>query len=61
MYISVTCCIQGVLIGDELATALVVDNGSGVKAGISGEGWPRVIFPSVVGQPSHQVLFYSLI
>jgi len=32
--------------------AVVIDNGTGmIKAGISGEDAPRVIFPSVIGKP----------
>jgi actin-related protein len=37
--------------GDENAT-LVIDNGSGVvKAGVAGDAYPKVIFPSVIGLP----------
>ncbi|KAF1742725.1 hypothetical protein MXB_5614, partial [Myxobolus squamalis] len=33
---------------------IVIDNGSGIcKAGFSGEDYPRVAFPSIVGQPKH--------
>jgi len=40
---------------DEEATALVVDNGSGmVKAGFAGDDAPRAVFPSIVGRPRHQ-------
>ncbi|EFC39590.1 hypothetical protein NAEGRDRAFT_60876 [Naegleria gruberi] len=34
--------------------ALVIDNGSGMcKAGFSGDDAPRVVFPSIIGQPKH--------
>ncbi|KAG7156700.1 Actin-3-like 2, partial [Homarus americanus] len=40
---------------DDEATALVVDNGSGmVKAGFAGDDAPRAVFPSIVGRPRHQ-------
>jgi actin-related protein len=40
---------------EEEATALVVDNGSGmVKAGFAGDDAPRAVFPSIVGRPRHQ-------
>ncbi|ROT75659.1 actin 2 [Penaeus vannamei] len=40
---------------DEDATALVVDNGSGmVKAGFAGDDAPRAVFPSIVGRARHQ-------
>ncbi|XP_064536095.1 actin-like protein 53D isoform X2 [Drosophila montana] len=39
---------------DELSTAVVIDNGSGIcKAGFSSESSPRVVFPSIVGRPRH--------
>jgi len=39
---------------DDDATALVVDNGSGmVKAGFSGDDAPRAVFPSIVGRPRY--------
>jgi len=39
---------------DEEATALVVDNGSGMcKAGFAGDDAPRAVFPSIVGRPKH--------
>ncbi|KAH9513839.1 hypothetical protein Btru_031529 [Bulinus truncatus] len=45
---------------DEIA-ALVVDNGSGMcKAGFAGDDAPRVIFPSVVGRPRHQIIMAGL-
>ncbi|CAG5129366.1 unnamed protein product [Candidula unifasciata] len=41
---------------DKDATALVVDNGSGTcKAGFAGDDAPRVVFPTVVGRPRHQI------
>jgi len=40
---------------EEEATALVVDNGSGmVKAGFAGDDAPRAVFPSIVGRPKHK-------
>jgi len=40
---------------DEEATALVVDNGSGMcKGGFAGDDAPRAVFPSIVGRPRHQ-------
>ena len=37
---------------EEGATALVVDNGSGMcKAGFAGDDAPRTVFPSIVGRP----------
>jgi len=40
--------------GDE-ASALVVDNGSGmVKSGFAGDDAPRAVFPSIVGRPKHK-------
>ncbi|EDW95503.2 uncharacterized protein Dyak_GE22601 [Drosophila yakuba] len=40
---------------DEEASALVVDNGSGMcKAGFAGDDAPRAVFPSIVGRPRHQ-------
>ena len=40
---------------DEDASALVVDNGSGMcKAGFAGDDAPRAVFPSIVGRPRHQ-------
>ncbi|GJW83855.1 actin [Tanacetum coccineum] len=39
---------------DDGIQALVIDNGSGmIKAGFAGEEQPSVVFPSVVGRPSH--------
>lgn len=39
----------------EKATAIVIDNGSGVvKAGFAGDDGPRAVFPSIVGKPRHQ-------
>lgn len=39
---------------EDLVTALVIDNGSGVcKAGFAGDDDPRVVFPSFVGRPRH--------
>lgn len=36
--------------------ACVIDNGSGMcKAGFAGDDAPRVVFPSIVGRPRHQV------
>jgi len=40
---------------DHEATAVVIDNGSGmVKAGFAGDDAPRAVFPSIVGRPRHQ-------
>ena len=40
---------------DTGATALVIDNGTGVcKAGLAGEDEPRVMFPSLVGRQRHE-------
>eukprot|EP00058_Branchiostoma_floridae_P025317 XP_002610807.1 hypothetical protein BRAFLDRAFT_60745 [Branchiostoma floridae] len=40
---------------EEEATALVIDNGSGLcKAGFAGDDAPRAVFPSIVGRPRHQ-------
>lgn len=40
----------------EDASALVVDNGSGMcKAGFAGDDAPRAIFASVVGRPRYKV------
>ncbi|KAA0194447.1 hypothetical protein HAZT_HAZT002752 [Hyalella azteca] len=40
---------------DDDASALVVDNGSGLcKAGFAGDDAPRAVFPSIVGRPRHQ-------
>jgi actin-related protein len=40
---------------DQEATAVVIDNGSGmVKAGFAGDDAPRAVFPSIVGRPRHQ-------
>ncbi|XP_062129220.1 actin-like protein 53D [Drosophila sulfurigaster albostrigata] len=39
---------------DNLANAVVIDNGSGIcKAGFSTESTPRIVFPSIVGRPRH--------
>ena len=44
---------------DDDVAALVVDNGSGMcKAGFAGDHAPRVVFPSIVGRPRHQVSYY---
>ena len=41
--------------GDDEASALVVDNGSGMcKAGLAGEDAPRAVFFSVIGRACHQ-------
>ena len=41
--------------GEEDATPLVVDNGSGMcKAGFSGNDAPQCVFPSIVGTPKQQ-------
>ncbi|XP_005392735.1 PREDICTED: beta-actin-like protein 2 isoform X2 [Chinchilla lanigera] len=46
------------MIDDELS-ALVVDNGSGMcKAGFGGDDAPRAVFPSMVGRPRHQGIWY---
>lgn len=43
----------------EEISAVVLDNGSGMcKAGFAGDDAPRCVFPSIVGRPRHQVLFY---
>lgn len=35
----------------DLATAVVIDNGSGItRAGFAGDDTPRAVFPSVVGR-----------
>ena len=40
---------------DDDATALVIDNGSGMcKAGFAGDDAPRAVFPSIVGRPRHR-------
>ena len=37
-----------------MAEVCVIDNGSGVvKAGFSGEYFPRAIFPSIIGTPKN--------
>merc|ERR1719478_680842 len=42
------------IMGEEDAAALVVDNGSGMcKAGFAGDDAPRSVFPSIVGRPKH--------
>lgn len=39
----------------EQATAVVIDNGSGMcKAGFAGDDSPRTVFPSISGIPKHQ-------
>lgn len=44
---------------DDEVAALVVDNGSGMcKAGFAGDDAPRAVFPSIVGRPRHQVIFF---
>ncbi|XP_052015845.1 beta-actin-like protein 2 isoform X2 [Apodemus sylvaticus] len=46
------------MVDDEM-TALVVDNGSGMcKAGFGGDDAPRAVFPSMVGRPRHQGIWY---
>ncbi|XP_004623137.1 beta-actin-like protein 2 isoform X2 [Octodon degus] len=46
------------MMDDELS-ALVVDNGSGMcKAGFGGDDAPRAVFPSMVGRPRHQGIWY---
>ena len=45
---------------DDDVAALVIDNGSGMcKAGFAGDDAPRAVFPSIVGRPRHQVIFYD--
>lgn len=45
---------------DDDSAALVIDNGSGMcKAGFAGEELPRVVFPSIVGRPKHQVTMFG--
>ena len=40
---------------EEEASALVIDNGSGMcKAGFAGDDAPRAVFPSIIGRPRHQ-------
>ncbi|XP_071484203.1 actin, cytoplasmic 1 [Diadema setosum] len=40
---------------DEEASAVVVDNGSGMcKSGFAGDDAPRAVFPSIVGRPRHK-------
>ncbi|KAL8584266.1 Actin-5C [Nucella lapillus] len=40
---------------DEMSTALVIDNGSGMcKAGFAGDDAPRAVFPALVGRPKYQ-------
>ena len=42
--------------------ACVIDNGSGMcKAGFAGDDAPRVVFPSIVGRPRHQVFFIEIV
>jgi len=44
-----------------MTETLVVDNGSGdIKAGFSGEGDPRAIFPCIVGRPKNASLLNSV-
>ncbi|XP_062067816.1 beta-actin-like protein 2 isoform X2 [Lepus europaeus] len=44
---------------DDELSALVVDNGSGMcKAGFGGDDAPRAVFPSMVGRPRHQGIWY---
>ena len=46
---------------DELITALVVDNGSGMcKAGFAGEDAPSAVFPSVLGRPRHFTVMHGM-
>ena len=45
---------------DDEATAVVIDNGSGmVKAGFAGDDAPRAVFPSIVGRPLGNQSFHS--
>ncbi len=40
---------------------IAIDNGSHkIKAGFAGDDAPRVVFPSVIGRPKHQV-FVSIL
>ncbi|XP_008950997.1 beta-actin-like protein 2 isoform X3 [Pan paniscus] len=44
---------------DNELSALVVDNGSGMcKAGFGGDDAPRAVFPSMIGRPRHQGIWY---
>ncbi|XP_010355120.1 beta-actin-like protein 2 isoform X2 [Rhinopithecus roxellana] len=44
---------------DDELSALVVDNGSGMcKAGFGGDDAPRAVFPSMIGRPRHQGIWY---
>ncbi|XP_009239004.1 beta-actin-like protein 2 isoform X3 [Pongo abelii] len=44
---------------DDELSALVVDNGSGMcKAGFGGDDAPRAVFPSIIGRPRHQGIWY---
>ena len=46
---------------EDEVSALVTDNGSGmIKAGFAGDDAPRVVFPSIVGRPRHQVRRFKL-
>ena len=46
---------------DDDATALVIDNGSGMcKAGFAAEEAPRSVFPSVIGRPRHQSVMVGM-
>eukprot|EP01084_Bolivina_argentea_P158475 276052_1 len=41
---------------DNDATAIVLDNGSGMmKSGFAGDDAPRAVFPAIVGRPKHQI------
>lgn len=41
---------------DDDVSAIVINNGSGIcKAGFAGDDAPRVVFPSIIGRPRHQV------
>jgi actin-related protein len=46
---------------EEITSALVVDNGSGMcKAGFAGDDAPRAVFPSIVGRPRHQNIMIGM-
>ncbi|XP_022096737.1 actin-like [Acanthaster planci] len=46
--------------GDNGATSLVIDNGSGtIKAGLAGDEEPKVVFRTVVGKPRDSTLQYA--
>ena len=53
---------NGGKVGDEGATALVIDNGSHtLKAGFVGDDAPRAMFHSIVGRPILKVSLIFLI